>query len=210
MWNLCSGKTWAKPSASSIDVGDRRRSRRAWTSPRPAASRMFAPSPSFVAVSWAMASASPVTILTCTPSCRAVAMVALRVFARRVEQRQHAERAASAPSPSARATPSDRKPRAANSLTASSTRRLHLAGVGRQREDHLRRALGHLERAAVRRLDRGLGALADRVERLEVDHVDTPSSASVAWQAAEHGEIDRVVVVGARRQRGGEDDLLGA
>ena len=35
------------------------------------------PIPSFLAVSWAMASASPVTILTFTPIARAVAMVAL-------------------------------------------------------------------------------------------------------------------------------------
>ena len=46
-------------------------------SPRLPASRMFAPIPSFLAVSLAMASASPVTILTFTPIFIAVATVAL-------------------------------------------------------------------------------------------------------------------------------------
>ena len=53
------------------------RSRAVFESPRLAASRMFVPMPSFLAVSLAMASASPVTILIFTPICRAVAMVAL-------------------------------------------------------------------------------------------------------------------------------------
>ena len=62
------------------------------SSPRPLASRMFVPIPSFLAVSLAMASASPVTILTFTPICRAVAMVALASSAWRIEQRQHTKK----------------------------------------------------------------------------------------------------------------------
>ena len=90
MWNLCSGKTCAKPSASSIDAvtasvswrfGRRDRRRRG----------CWLPSPSFLAVSCAIASASPVTILTLTPRSRAVAMRRLGVFAGRVKQRQHAD-----------------------------------------------------------------------------------------------------------------------
>ena len=67
------------------------RSLRASTSPRPEASRMLVPSPSFVAVSWAIASASPVTILTCTPSSPGGGDGRLGVFARRVKQGQHPE-----------------------------------------------------------------------------------------------------------------------
>ena len=48
---------------------------------------------------------------------------------------------------------------------------LHLRGIGRQRQDHLRRALRHLELLSVRALDGGLGALMHRVERLEMDHL---------------------------------------
>ncbi len=66
MWNLCSGNTCAKPSAASMDLAVVAVSF-CVTSPRPAASRMSLPIPSVLAVSWAMASASPVTILTSTP-----------------------------------------------------------------------------------------------------------------------------------------------
>ena len=129
MWNLCSGNTWAKPSASSMASARRAVSLR-FTSPRPAASRMSVPIPSVLAVSWAMASASPVTILTFTPICTRGGDGRLGVSPRRVEQRQHAEELPG-PSPSARATPSERKPRAANSLTALSTSAFTWRGVGR-------------------------------------------------------------------------------
>ena len=81
---------------------------------------MFAPIPSFLAVSWAIASASPVTILIFTPSCRAVAIVALASL-RGGSNRGSTPSSSQGPSAPARATPSDRKPRAANSLTALST-----------------------------------------------------------------------------------------
>ena len=47
-----------------------------------------------------------------------------------------------------------------------------------------------------------------RIERLEMDHLIALQSLLVL-QAAEHGQIDGVVVVRARRQRGVENDLLG-
>ena len=75
MWYLCSGKTWAKPSAVSMDSATAAVSF-FFASPRPAASRMLVPNPTLAAVSFAMASASPVTILTVTPIAAAVAMVA--------------------------------------------------------------------------------------------------------------------------------------
>ena len=52
---------------------------------------MSVPIPSVLAVSWAMASASPVTILTFTPICRGGGDGRLGVVAWRVEQGQHAE-----------------------------------------------------------------------------------------------------------------------
>jgi hypothetical protein len=91
-----------------------------WKAVNPLASRISVPIPSFLAVSWAMASASPVTILTFTPICRAVAMVAL-ASSRGGSNRGSTPRNCHLPSPSARATPNERKPRTANSLTAFST-----------------------------------------------------------------------------------------
>ena len=75
---------------------------------------------SFLAVSLAMASASPVTILTFTPIAIAVAMVAL-ASSRGGSNKGNTPTSCHWPSPSARATPSERKPRAANSSTAFST-----------------------------------------------------------------------------------------
>ena len=81
---------------------------------------MSVPMPSLSAVSWAMARASPVTILIFTPIWRAVAMVAL-ASSRGGSNRGSTPENRHWPAPSARATPSERKPRAANALTAVST-----------------------------------------------------------------------------------------
>ena len=145
-----------------------------------------------------MAMASPVTIFTFTPICTAVAMVAL-ASVRGGSNSGSTPMNCQAPSPSARATPSERKPRAANSLTALSTAALHVAGIGGQGQDHLGRALGHLERGPVGALDRRLGALAHRVEGGEVDDL-VALQCLVVLQPGEHGEVDGVVVVGPRRQ----------
>ena len=163
--------------------------------------------PSFLAVSCAMASASPVTILTFTPIVRAVAMVAL-ASSRGGSNSGSTPRNCHLPSPSARATPSERKPRAANSLTALSTAGFTCADIGRQRQDHLRRALRHFELLSVRARDRGLGALMHRVEGLEMSHL-VALQGLIVFQAAENGQIDGVVIVRARCQRGTEDHLLG-
>jgi len=81
---------------------------------------MSVPIPSVLAVSRAMARASPVTIFTSTPICRAVAMVA-SASSRGGSNRGSTPTRFHGPSPAARATPSDRKPRAANPSTAAST-----------------------------------------------------------------------------------------
>ncbi len=73
---------------------------------------------------------------------------------------------------------------------------LDLTGVPGQLEDHLRRALGHLERGPVWRCDGRLGAFTDRVERLEMDDVICLQSVRVL-DAVQDRQIDRVVVVGA-------------
>ena len=75
--------------------------------------------PSVLQVSLAMAIASPVTILTFTPMATAVAMVAL-ASSRGGSNRGSTPTSCHWPSPSARATPRERKPRAANSSTAFS------------------------------------------------------------------------------------------
>jgi hypothetical protein len=81
---------------------------------------MSVPIPSFLAVSLAMAIASPVTILTLMPIWQAVAIVAL-ASSRGGSNRGSTPSMRHWPPLSARATPNARKPRAANSLTALST-----------------------------------------------------------------------------------------
>ncbi len=119
MWNLCSGKTWANPSAWSMASAVRAVS---WASasPRPVASRMSVPRPSVRAVSWAMATWSPVTIFTATPSSLAVAMVEL-ASSRGGSNKGNTPSSCHSPLSSVRATPSDRKPRVAKSRMARST-----------------------------------------------------------------------------------------
>ena len=119
MWNLCSGKTCAKPSAFSMVSAICALS---WclVSPSALASRIFVPIPSCFEVSRAMAIWSPVTILTSTPMCRALAMVAL-ACSRGGSNNGSTPANCHLPSSSARATPSERKPRPANSFTAFST-----------------------------------------------------------------------------------------
>ena len=119
MWNLCSGNTCAKPSASSMDLASAAVAL-FFKSPSPAASRMPVPIPSVLAVSWAMAMASPVTILTLTPIRSAVAIVTLASF-RGGSNKDNTPRNCQAPLPSVRATPNERNPRLANPPTAAST-----------------------------------------------------------------------------------------
>ena len=57
-------------------------------------------------------------------------------------------------------------------------------------------------------LDGGLGALVHRVERLEVNHL-VALQGLIVFQAAQHGQVDGVLILRARRQRGVEDDLIG-
>ena len=91
-------------------------------------SRMFEPMPRVLAVSRAIASASPVTILIFTPIFAAVAMVSL-ASTRGGSKRGNTPRKRHFPSSSARATPSARKPRAAKSFTALSTASLTAAAL---------------------------------------------------------------------------------
>ena len=163
--------------------------------------------PQFLGGFPAMASASPVTILIFTPICSRGRDGCLGVVPRRIEQRQHAKKlpfaVALGPRHAQRAKAARRE--FVDRLVDGG---LHLAGIGRQRQDHLRRALRHLELLSVRALDGGLGALMHRVERLEMDHL-VALQGLIVFQAAQNGQIDGVVIVRARRQRGVEDHLLG-
>ena len=67
-------------------------------------------------------------------------------------------------------------------------------GIADEREDHLRRALRYLELCASSCLDRCFGALADRLEGLEVDNF-VGVQRLLVLDAGEHGEVDGVVVV---------------
>ena len=131
----------------------------------------------------------------------------LGIFPRRIEQRQHAEKlplAVSFGPRDAQRTKAARREFVDRLVDGG----LHLFRIGRQRQDHLRRALRDLERLSVRALDGGLGAFMHRVERLEMGDL-IAFQGLIVFQAAQNGQIDGVVIVRARRQRGIEDDLLG-
>ena len=116
---LCSGNTCANPSALSMSAavaGDCT----SLASPKVPASRILVPMASCLEVSLAMAIASPVTILILTPMASALAMVDL-ASGRGGSNSGSTPTSRHGPSPSARATPSDRNPRAAKSSTALST-----------------------------------------------------------------------------------------
>ena len=195
MWNLCSGNTWAKPSAFSIAFATTIVVC-CFSSPRLLASRIFMPIPSVLAVSLAMASASPVTIWTCTPMCCAVAMVAL-ASSRGGSNRGSTPRNRHLPSPSVRATPSERKPRAANSLTALSTAGFTCVPSA----DNAKMTCGApfvtlnafpsgpVTAAASVRLCTGS-------KRLEMAHL-VAFQGLIVFQAAQNGQVDGVVIVGA-------------
>ncbi len=121
MWYLCSGKTWAKPSARSMASASGPAS--STDAPaKPEASRISPPSPTRRPISRAMASWSPVIILTRMPSAAALASVSFE-SSRGGSRRGTRPRKRKGPaSPCARATPSERKPRAANAESASVTR----------------------------------------------------------------------------------------
>ena len=115
MWNLCSGNTCAKPPALSTDSINAVDSFFC-PSTKSSAPRMSPTSPTFTAVSFAMANASPVTIFMLTPIWRA-AVIVDAASGRGGSNRGSTPRNRHGPSASARATPNERKPRAANSLT---------------------------------------------------------------------------------------------
>jgi hypothetical protein len=61
---------------------------------------------------------------------------------------------------------------------------------------------------ALAALDGGLGAFMHRVERLEMDHL-VAFQGLIIFQSAQHGQINGVVIVRARRQCSVEDHLIG-
>ena len=146
---------------------------------------MAAPIPNFLAVSWAIASASPVTILIFTPIFRAVAMVAL-ASSRGGSNRGNTPRNCHWPSPSARATPSERKPRAANSLTALSTADFTCPALADNAKITCGAPLVTLNVFPSAALTVAFGAFMHRVEWLEMDHL-IPLQRLLVFQAAKNG-----------------------
>ena len=206
MWYLCSGKTWAKPSAVSMDSATAADSF-FFASPKAAASRMLVPKPTLAAVSFAMANASPVTILTETPIAAAVVMVVA---------------ASSRGGSNSGSTPTNSP--VAVTVTAGHAQRpetaggeivdcligggFDLRGVAGQCQDDLRGALGDPEDGPVGAGDGGLGAFVHRVEGFEVGDGVSLQDLGVR-EAAEHRAVDGVVIVGAGGQRAGENDIGG-
>ena len=154
-----------------------------------------------------MARASPVTILTFTPICARGRNGGLGIFPWRIEQRQHAKKLPLAVSLGPRHAQRTKAARGefVDRLLHGG---FHLPGIGRQCQNHLRRAFRHLECLSVLAFDGGLGAFMHRVERLEMNHLISLQCLLV-FQSAQHGQINGVVIVRARRQRAIEDDLIG-
>ena len=134
-------------------------------------------------------------------------MVDFGVFARRIEQRQDAEKPPFAVAVRARDTERTKAARreVVDRLVDGG---LHGRRVRRQRQDDLWRALRHLECLSVRALDRGLGPLVHGIERREMCDL-IGLQRLLVLQAADDREIDRVVVRRLRSQCAGEDELFG-
>ena len=173
-------------------LGDRRVSS-VLESPSVPPSRMLAPIPSVLAVSRAIARASPVTILIFTPISAAVATVALASS----RGGSNSGNTPSKPPFPVAIRPSDaERAKAAGGEVVDGLVDgvLHRRGIGGQCQDHLRRALGHLEGLSVRGLHRRLGALVHRIERHEMRDLIRLQRLLVL-QAAQHRQIDRVVIL---------------
>ena len=164
--------------------------------------------PNFLAVSLAMASASPVTILTFTPICQRGRDGCLGIFPRRIEQGQHAQETAIGRRPRPAPRPSERKPRAANSLTAFSTAGFTCPALADNAKITCGAPFVTLNVFPSLAFDGGFGAFMHRIKGLEMDHLITFQRLFV-FQSAQNGQINGVVIVRARRQRGIEDDLFG-
>ena len=126
--------------------------------------------PNFLAVSWAMASCvarDHLDLHTHLPRGRDGG---LGIFPRRIEQGQHTEKL---PLPFSLGARHAQRTKAARSefVDRLVDGGLNLSGVGRQLQNHLRRALSHLERASVSGFDGGFGAFMHRIEWLEMHYL---------------------------------------
>ena len=161
------------------------------------------PSPVFWRSPARSPSASPVTILILTPIRAAIATVDFGVFARRIEQRQHAEKLPLSVAVRSRDT-KRAKPARSEIIDGLVHGGLDGGGIRRQRQDNLRRALGNLER---------LPSAAFTVASVRL----CTGSNGMKWvtciglqrllvlQASQHRQIDGVVISGPGRQSTGED-----
>ncbi len=128
------------------------------------------------------------------------------VLARGVEQRQDPEEL---PAP-VRAGPRHAE-RAKAARRECIDRLLHLNldrfRVRCHRQDDLRGALADPEQLPVRSPDQRLGPLVHRIKGLEMQLVVALQGLLIP-DPAEHRQIDRVLVIGPRRQSGGQHDLV--
>ena len=88
-------------------------------------------------------------------------------------------------------------------------RGFYFRDIGRHLQNDLRRSLRHLELFSVGTLYGGFGALVDRIERLEMKDL-IALQFFIVLHTADHGQIDRVLVLRARSESGVEDDLIGS
>ena len=145
MWYLCSGNTWAKPSAFSMDSADCAVSSLFVVAQAGGIENVGAQTDLVLAVSLAMASASPVTILTLTPICACGGDGCCSVARAADRTSGNTPTNCHPPSPSARATPKRAEAPRGEIVDGLIDGGLDLRGVGGQRQDDLRGALGDLE-----------------------------------------------------------------
>jgi len=153
---------------------------------------MLVPMPNWRDISLAMANWSPVTILTFTPICTALAMVALACSARRIGHGQHANEL-----PLVVLIGAGHAQRAEAACGKIVDRfvdlGLHVCDVGGHLQDDLRRSLRDLELFPVRAFHGGFGALMHRVEGLEMNDLIL-LQLLIVLDAGDHGEVDGVFV----------------
>ncbi len=132
----------------------------------------------------------------------------LRIRPRRVVERQHAEELPGAVTGGLGDT------QRAEAALGEFVGRLvdvgaHRVRIGRQGQDHLHRALGDLEHAAVGRLDRRLGAFVHGVEGLEMLGLIVLQTGRIL-DAGDDGHVDGVLILRAGGERAIEHELVAA
>ena len=205
MWNLCSGNTWAKPSAfsmASADCADLVMLRVAQSAGIQNV-RAHPQLPGSFLSDGQLIACNHLDVYAHLPG---AGDGGFGLLARRIEQGQHAHKLPLA----FLIRPGDAQ--GTEAATGKFIDRflhggLYLTGVRRHLQNHLRRSLGHKELFPVSSLDGGFRALVHRVEGLEMEYL-IALQRFIVLHAANHRQVNGVLVFRARSERAVEDGLV--